>query len=255
MRAARGGLARVAAVGLGTGSLACHRRGNEPWTFFEIDPEVVRIARDPRLFSFLSACAPDAADRARRCAADARGVGAALRPDRARRLLVRRDPGASADPRGDRRLSVAARAGRRAGDAHLQPAHGARPGGGRGRRRRGARHLCSSRTTGRRSFQPTSRSNAIVAVLARDPADLGDLPQRRGLAARSSPIPALRPGPTTTPTSSARSCARSSTGERLGHPSGSAISLASRSTSWARRVWHESARSAEGRRGMAGPTS
>src|SRR5262249_28005702 len=50
---------RVAAVGLGTGSLACHRREAEAWTFFEIDPEVVRIARDTRLFHFLSACAPD----------------------------------------------------------------------------------------------------------------------------------------------------------------------------------------------------
>jgi hypothetical protein len=58
-RTSRGGLSRVAAVGLGTGSLACHRRGNEAWTFFEIDPEVVRIARNPRLFNFLSACAPD----------------------------------------------------------------------------------------------------------------------------------------------------------------------------------------------------
>jgi predicted O-methyltransferase YrrM len=59
-RAARGGLDRVAAVGLGTGSLACHRRGNEAWTFYEIDPEVARIARDPRLFSFLASCAPEA---------------------------------------------------------------------------------------------------------------------------------------------------------------------------------------------------
>ena len=32
----------------------------EDWQFFEIDPEVVRIARDPGLFRFLSACAPDA---------------------------------------------------------------------------------------------------------------------------------------------------------------------------------------------------
>ena len=59
VRAARGGLARVAAVGLGTGSLACHRRGTEDWTFFEIDADVVRIARDPSLFSFISVCAPD----------------------------------------------------------------------------------------------------------------------------------------------------------------------------------------------------
>jgi len=58
VRAVRGGLARVAVVGLGTGSLACHKRDNEDWTFFEIDPEVVRIARDPRLFTFLSVCAP-----------------------------------------------------------------------------------------------------------------------------------------------------------------------------------------------------
>jgi hypothetical protein len=58
-RAAPGGLAHVAAVGLGTGSLACHRRDGEIWTFFEIDPEVVRIARDAKLFRLLSACAPD----------------------------------------------------------------------------------------------------------------------------------------------------------------------------------------------------
>jgi hypothetical protein len=58
VRAARGGLGRVAIVGLGAGSLACHRLGNEQWTFFEIDPDVVRIARDPRYFNFISSCAP-----------------------------------------------------------------------------------------------------------------------------------------------------------------------------------------------------
>ncbi len=58
-RAARGSLDHVAVVGLGTGSLACHRKGREHWTFFEIDPEVIRIARDPRRFEFLSKCAPD----------------------------------------------------------------------------------------------------------------------------------------------------------------------------------------------------
>jgi hypothetical protein len=59
-RTAGNRLKRVAAIGLGTGSLACHREAGEAWTFFEIDPEVIRIARDPRLFRFLSACAPDA---------------------------------------------------------------------------------------------------------------------------------------------------------------------------------------------------
>jgi hypothetical protein len=61
VEAARGAqhhLGQVAVVGLGTGSLACHRRDGEHWTFFEIDPEVVRIARDPHYFDFMSACAP-----------------------------------------------------------------------------------------------------------------------------------------------------------------------------------------------------
>src|SRR5436853_3533519 len=42
----------VGAVGLGAGGLACYGG----ITFFEIDPEVVRIARDPRLFTYLRAC-------------------------------------------------------------------------------------------------------------------------------------------------------------------------------------------------------
>jgi hypothetical protein len=58
VRGAHEKLDRIAVVGLGTGSLACHRRGQEDWTFFEIDPDVVRIARDPRFFSFISSCAP-----------------------------------------------------------------------------------------------------------------------------------------------------------------------------------------------------
>ncbi len=52
--------ARVALVGLGAGSLACYARAGDKWTYFEIDPEVVRIARDPSKFSFLPQCAPDA---------------------------------------------------------------------------------------------------------------------------------------------------------------------------------------------------
>lgn len=58
-RASQGRLDRVAAVGLGTGSLACHRHDGEVWTFFELDPQVVRIARDPTLFRFLSTCGAD----------------------------------------------------------------------------------------------------------------------------------------------------------------------------------------------------
>lgn len=46
----------AAVVGLGTGTMACHSRAGERWTFYEIDPVVERIARDPRLFTYLRDC-------------------------------------------------------------------------------------------------------------------------------------------------------------------------------------------------------
>jgi spermidine synthase len=46
----------VAAIGLGTGALACYRRPGEHWTFFEIDAAVEKIARDARYFHYLSDC-------------------------------------------------------------------------------------------------------------------------------------------------------------------------------------------------------
>lgn len=61
VRAVHGGhLGRVAVLGLGMGSLACHARPGEEWVFFEIDPVVVRIAQDSRLFRSLSTCTPGA---------------------------------------------------------------------------------------------------------------------------------------------------------------------------------------------------
>jgi hypothetical protein len=53
---ARGRTRRVAVVGLGAGTMACHSRAGERWTFLEIDPTVERIARDPRLFTYLRDC-------------------------------------------------------------------------------------------------------------------------------------------------------------------------------------------------------
>jgi hypothetical protein len=50
---------RVAVIGLGAGTLACHIAPGETWRFFEIDPTVIEIARDPKRFSFLSSCAPN----------------------------------------------------------------------------------------------------------------------------------------------------------------------------------------------------
>ncbi|MFN2464647.1 MAG: spermidine synthase [Candidatus Dormibacteria bacterium] len=52
--------ASIAVVGLGAGSLACYSKPGQSWTFYEIDPEVVRIARDPSLFTFLRDCTPRA---------------------------------------------------------------------------------------------------------------------------------------------------------------------------------------------------
>src|SRR5262249_32598734 len=43
----------VAVVGLGTGALACYAQPDGHWTFYEIDPLVERIARDPRYFTYL----------------------------------------------------------------------------------------------------------------------------------------------------------------------------------------------------------
>lgn len=62
IRAARshGKTNTVGTIGLGTGSLACYRRNNEVWNFFEIDPIIANLASDPKLFNFLSDCAPEA---------------------------------------------------------------------------------------------------------------------------------------------------------------------------------------------------
>jgi hypothetical protein len=48
--------ANVAIIGLGTGSIACYSAPGERWTFYEVDPTVERIARDPRLFTYLRDC-------------------------------------------------------------------------------------------------------------------------------------------------------------------------------------------------------
>ncbi|MBK9082067.1 MAG: fused MFS/spermidine synthase [Rhizobiales bacterium] len=57
VRGAQGGaIKRASLVGLGAGALACQFDKGETFRFFEIDPEVVRLASDPRYFRFLSEC-------------------------------------------------------------------------------------------------------------------------------------------------------------------------------------------------------
>lgn len=58
--APRDGGRRVAVVGLGSGAHACNGMPGDIWSYFEIDPDVVKIARDGTKFAFLSACAPNA---------------------------------------------------------------------------------------------------------------------------------------------------------------------------------------------------
>jgi len=48
-----GRLKRVGLIGLGAGSLAAYAMPGSRFTFYEIDPAVIRIAGDPRLFSFI----------------------------------------------------------------------------------------------------------------------------------------------------------------------------------------------------------
>jgi SAM-dependent methyltransferase len=48
--------AEVGLVGLGVGSLAAYAKPGQHFTYFEIDPVVIKIARDPNLFSFLADC-------------------------------------------------------------------------------------------------------------------------------------------------------------------------------------------------------
>jgi len=59
MREKKGKPISIAVVGLGTGSLACQIKPGDALDYYEIDPAVVRIARDPGRFSYLSSCAPD----------------------------------------------------------------------------------------------------------------------------------------------------------------------------------------------------
>jgi hypothetical protein len=49
----------VAVIGLGAGSLACYGTAGQAFVFYELDPVVERIARNPRLFTYLRDCPPE----------------------------------------------------------------------------------------------------------------------------------------------------------------------------------------------------
>jgi hypothetical protein len=47
---------RVAAIGLGAGSMIGYAEPNQKWTFYEIDPAIIRIAQDTNYFAYLRHC-------------------------------------------------------------------------------------------------------------------------------------------------------------------------------------------------------
>jgi SAM-dependent methyltransferase len=53
----RRGPARIGVVGQGSGAMATYKRAQDTMTFFEIDPMVDRLSRDPTWFTFISHCA------------------------------------------------------------------------------------------------------------------------------------------------------------------------------------------------------
>ena len=52
-------LGRYGVIGLGAGSLSCLSKPGEKWRFFEIDPLMVSIAKNPDNFTFLAKCQPE----------------------------------------------------------------------------------------------------------------------------------------------------------------------------------------------------
>jgi len=179
VRGVRGRLEQVGLVGLGAGSLACHRRAGEAWTFFEIDPEVVRIARDPAYFRFLSVCAPDA----RIVTGDARLTLAAT-PGFYDLIVL---DAFSSDAIPAHLLTREAFAGYQ---QHLAP-HGAIAVHVSNRHLELATVVAAvgaaegftayvKQDDAANDFAHDYRANALVVVLAKDAADLGDLPARAG---------------------------------------------------------------------------
>lgn len=53
----RRGPAKIGVVGQGSGAMAAYKRTEDTMTFFEIDPMVNELSRDPRWFSYISDCA------------------------------------------------------------------------------------------------------------------------------------------------------------------------------------------------------
>ena len=146
-RAAHGGLGPCCRCRARYGVVGLPSQGGELWTFFEIDPVVIRMARDPRLFKFLSSCAPDAPV----VVGDARLTLEAA-PDRYDLIVLDAfssdtHTGAPADARSPDGISLETLAAWRDRRAHFQPSPRSRARGGQRRRgRRGWSPSCGRMT-------------------------------------------------------------------------------------------------------------
>jgi SAM-dependent methyltransferase len=57
--AAQPAAANVAVLGLGVGTMACYAQRGQHWTFYEINPALIRLAQNTNFFTYLQ-CSPDA---------------------------------------------------------------------------------------------------------------------------------------------------------------------------------------------------
>jgi hypothetical protein len=124
----------IAVVGLGIGTLASYRTPGQQWTFYEIDPEVERIARAEKYFTFMRSCG----DACRVVQGDARlslarAPLSGVRGHHSRCVQLRRHPHPPDDQRSAGAVFEPPRARRRAGVSHLEPAPGSRAGAGANR--------------------------------------------------------------------------------------------------------------------------
>lgn len=53
---------RVAVVGLGIGAMAAYSKPDQQWTFYEINPDVINLARNSQYFTYLQNCASGSAN-------------------------------------------------------------------------------------------------------------------------------------------------------------------------------------------------
>ncbi len=74
---------QIGAVGLGAGALACYAKDQQQWQFYEIDPRVVSIAKNPAWFNYLQRCN----NRAEMVIGDAR-LSLQKAPDHSFNLLI-----------------------------------------------------------------------------------------------------------------------------------------------------------------------